>query len=148
MTSPNHTAADALAYVANIVEARVQRATDAIADNIPTARTTADDLYESNRRALDSLSQLVYDIQDAARAHTTCSTYSDGRPVASTVEIGNTGGTFTHHWNPDPTKNTQQQFDVFTSTGRTTITLIPPSTADAAFHPYDDTPAQPEGPRA
>ncbi|UDF20120.1 hypothetical protein [Rhodococcus qingshengii] len=147
MTMPNHAAVDALAYVANIVEARVQRAIHAIADNTPSARTTADDLYDSNQRALDSLSQLVYDVHDAARAHTTGPTYSDGRPVSSTVEIGNTGGTFTHHWNPDPTKNTRQQFDVFTSTGRTTITLIPPATAHAAFHPYN-APAQPEGPIA
>ena len=147
MTNPNHTTADALAHVTSIVEARVQRAIYAIADNLPTALTTADDLYESNQRVVDSLSQLVYAVQDAARAHVTGSTYSDGRPISSTIEIDNTGKTFTHHWNPDPTKNTPQQFDVFTSTGRTTITLIPPSTADATFHPYD-TPAQPEGPSA
>lgn len=133
--TPNHTAADALAYVVNIVKARIDAATDSIGGNIPTEGSTPETIYNGNEWALDFLNDLTKEVVAAARPHLTGSLYSDGRPIWSTVDIENTGSRMTHYWNPDPDKDSGLSLESLRPDGRTVITFTPPSTAEATFYP-------------
>ncbi|WP_182261754.1 hypothetical protein [Rhodococcus sp. UFZ-B548] len=144
-TTPNHTAADALAYVANIVKNRIDCATDAIGGNIPTEGVSATELHAGNEWALDFLNDLTKEVLDIARPHCDGPTYSDGRLIWSTVTTGD-NSTLTHYWNPDPTKDTRREIVSPSRGGRTIVTLIPPSTAEAVFYPADDDGSLPDDP--
>ncbi|MFE5788955.1 hypothetical protein [Rhodococcus erythropolis] len=133
--TPNHTAADALAYIANIVKNKIDCATDAISGNIPQINTSAESLYNGNEWALEYLNDLINEVLDAARPHVDGPTYSDGRPIWSKVEIEKNNSRCTHFWNPDPTKNSEHSFEVTSAGGRTIVTFTPPGTAEATFYP-------------
>ncbi|MFI7165328.1 hypothetical protein ACIBM3_22985 [Rhodococcus erythropolis] len=133
MTTPNHTAADALAYIANIVKDRIDFATDAISSNIPSINASAEELYDGNEYVLDMLGDLAKDVLDAVRPHCDGPAYSDGRPIWSNVENPETNSTFTHYWNPDPTKDIRREWTLRTARGRRIVTLSPPSTVDSVY---------------
>ncbi|YCN53427.1 hypothetical protein AB9M10_15640 [Rhodococcus erythropolis] len=133
--TPNHTAADALAYIANIVKNKIDCATDAIGGNIPLINTSAEALYNGNEWVLEYLDGLITEVLDAARPHVDGPNYSDGRPIWSKADIEKNNSSTTHYWNPDPTKNSEHSFEVQAKDGRTVVTFTPPSTAEAVFYP-------------
>lgn len=100
--TPNHPATDALAYIAYIVKDKIDVATDAISGNIPQINTSAESLYNGNEWVLEYLNDLINEVLDAARPHVDGPTYSDGRPIWSTVEIEKNNSRSTHFWNPAP----------------------------------------------
>ncbi|OFV77052.1 hypothetical protein [Rhodococcus erythropolis] len=133
--TPNHPATDALAYIAYIVKDKIDCATDAISGNIPQINTSAESLYNGNEWVLEYLNDLINEVLDAARPHVDGPTYSDGRPIWSTVEIEKNNSRSTHFWNPDPTKNSEHSFEVPSAGGRTIVTFTPPGTAESTFYP-------------
>lgn len=74
MTTPNCTAVDALAYVARIVEDRIDFAIDAISSGIPSTNTSAKHLYSVDEYVLDTLTDLTAEVLAAVRPHRKLST--------------------------------------------------------------------------
>lgn len=129
----NHTSTDALAYLLLLVKQRVEWATDQIGGNIAMDGDTAEQLYSRNEFVLDSLDDLIKDVEHIALPHLDAATYSDGRPIRSSIELGTgTGTTFQHLWHPDPAQETERTVPVRLSDADAVVTIAPPSKLSAA----------------
>ncbi|MBH0118468.1 hypothetical protein I0Q12_02500 [Rhodococcus sp. CX] len=126
MTTPNHTAADALAMIAVLVRNRIEWATDSIAGNYPMDGETYDDVEARNELPLDALHDLIKDVCEIVAPHTEGVLYSDGRPVQSRVSLP--GWSFRHLWPADPTTATEQHIETKCYDARYVVHIVPPST--------------------
>lgn len=127
----NHTPTDALAYLLLLVKQRVEWATDQIGGNIAMDGDTAEQLYSRNEFVLDSLDDLIRDAEHIALPHLDAATYSDGRPIRSSIELGGST-TFQHLWHPDPAQESERTVPVRMHNADAVVTIAPPSTLSAA----------------
>ncbi|MFG1785682.1 hypothetical protein ACGFIU_24885 [Rhodococcus oryzae] len=128
----NHTPTDALAYILLLVRERIEWGADQIGGNIPSINASADQLYDGNTHVLDSLCDLIKDVEHIAMPHLDEATYSDGRPIQSRIELEE-GCILTHLWHPDPTQETERTFPVQIRRGEAEVTITPPSTMTATI---------------
>ncbi|WP_458681652.1 hypothetical protein [Prescottella equi] len=130
MTEPlTYTANDALAYLLLLVRERLEWGTDAIAGNIPSVNTSAAELYAGNEYVLDHLSDLIKDVDHIGARHVHATTYSDGRPVRSRIELED-GSIFSHLWHPDPAQESERRVELPRTRGSITVRIAPPSTLE------------------
>jgi hypothetical protein len=122
----NHTPTDALSYLLLLIRDRLEWATDQIGGNTPSINATADEMYDGNEHVLNDLSDLVKDVEHIALPHLDSTSYSDGRPIRSSIEIQE-GHTFSHVWHPDPTQERKRTVPVQIPGGEAQVTITPPA---------------------
>ncbi|WP_064255532.1 hypothetical protein [Rhodococcus sp. HS-D2] len=119
MSTPNHTANDALMYAAALVRAQIEWLTDAIVDRLdPDAAAAVEPL-------VDQLDGLARQVAEIAAPHDRGPRYSDGRPIESRLRIDGYGQ-IVHLWPADPTHARSGRFEVRTHTGSVAVAITPP----------------------
>lgn len=132
MTEPmTHTPNDAISYIVQLVRSRIEWGTDQIGGNTPEDGDTAAHLYDRNEYVLDDLGDLIKDVAHIAAPHATATTYSDGRPIRSSITLPD-GTVFSHLWHPDPAQETERRVHFPIRNGDATVTITPPSGLSAS----------------